>query len=475
MKNQESILEIFGIKILTIRIINIGAKNIYLFSIPFLSIRKSNNITKINLLILHRLHIKIKNNYALWSKKRKNRKKRKDIIKRFKKGKKVKICLMVQRPGTWCFDYLYKILEQDSRFEPIVFILPDPAYGVEAQLEYIDLVYKELEPKGYNIIKGRDTTTKKFVGIRKDINPDIFYYTDFGKWHYHKENYITYFLDKISFLTDYGFSVMDDQFVCTFELNNLVDLYLRPTIFHKTMAERLMKNKGSNVVVTGSPKLDTLFDKNFKPTDIWKPQEKPKKRIIWSPHHSASEKNPDQWMMDSFYKLYDFMLEIAEKYKDEVQFVFRPHPILKSSLVKKWGSCITKQYYDKWAKGTNTQYYTGNINDLFATSDAMIMDCLSFMAEYTAFNKPLFHTATDTCRIKLNEFGEILYKNFYIPTNELKEDIENFIQDVVINGNDYKKEQRTQFVKQYFGKINGKTASENIYDEIIKFLEKGEV
>ena len=38
-----------------------------------------------------------------------------------------------------------------------------------------------------------------------------------------------------------------------------------------------------------------------------------------------------------------------------------------------------------------------------------------------------------------------------------------------------KKEQRTQFVQQYFGKINGKTASENIYDEIIKFLEKGEV
>ena len=37
------------------------------------------------------------------------------------------------------------------------------------------------------------------------------------------------------------------------------------------------------------------------------------------------------------------------------------------------------------------------------------------------------------------------------------------------------KEERTEFVKQYFGKINGKTASENIYDEIIKFLEKGEV
>ena len=467
---QKHYIKLFGIP--TFKIKQEGnVKEIYMFMIPLLSVKVTTKRTYVQLLLISKLYDFFKSNIRKLILKRSNKK----IFEKFKNGEKLKICLMVSRPGTWCFDYLYKLLEQDSRFEPIVFILPDPAYGVEAQLEYIDLVYKELEPKGYNIIKGRDTTTKKFVGLRKDINPDIFYYTDFGKWHYHKENYITYFLDKISFLTDYGFSVMDDQFTCTFELNNLVDLYFRPTIFHKTMAERLMKNKGSNVVVTGSPKLDTLFDKNFKPADIWKPQEKPKKRIIWSPHHSASEQNPDQWMMDSFYKLYDFMLEIAGKYKDEVQFVFRPHPILKSYLEKKWGSYITKQYYDKWAKGTNTQYYTGNINDLFATSDAMIMDCLSFMAEYTAFNKPLFHTATDTCRIRLNEFGEILYKNFYTPTNNLEENIENFIQDVVINGNDYKKEQRTQFVHEYFGKINGKMASENIYDEIIKFLEKGEV
>ena len=137
MENQESILEIFGIKILTIRIINTGAKNIYLFSIPFLSIRKSNNITKINLLILHRLHIKIKNSYALWSKKRtidniikRNRKKRKDIIKRFKKGEKIKICLIVQRPGIWSFDDLYNIFNKNSQFEFFAFIAPEKSYKI---------------------------------------------------------------------------------------------------------------------------------------------------------------------------------------------------------------------------------------------------------------------------------------------------------------------------------------------------------
>ena len=64
---------------------------------------------------------------------------------------------------------------------------------------------------------------------------------------------------------------------------------------------------------------------------------------------------------------------------------------------------------------------------------------------------------------------------FYIPSSDLKQGIIDFIEDVVLRENDYKKAERTEFVKKYFGKINGKTASENIYNEIIKFLEKGKI
>ena len=101
---------------------------------------------------------------------------------------------------------------------------------------------------------------------------------------------------------------------------------------HLEMAKKYMKNKGKNIKITGSPKIDERFDNNFIPNDIWKPQDKPKKRIIWAPHRS--DKYPmNMYQYNGFYVLYDYMFELAEKYKDEVQFVFRPHPVLNPTFI----------------------------------------------------------------------------------------------------------------------------------------------
>ena len=442
----------------------------YVMGLPLFTIKAINFNYSISLLAYNKVR-------AMYLKKKEEKRiknARKAIIDKFKSGKKLNICIQVCRPGLWNLDYLYKILDESPYFNPSILIMPDKAYKREMHELYARQTYDELIQRGYKPFKGYDFDKEKIIDIKKEINPDIILFTDFWKPHFFDTFYINRFKDKITFLNEYGFSVMQDELTCNFELNNLVDLYFRPTQIHVAMAQKLMDNKGVNVLAVGHPKIDALFDKNTNFHDIWKPQDKPKKRIIWAPHYNANT-SKTMYQNDAFYVLYDFMLKTAEKYKEEVQFVFRPHPVLYQALEKKWGLEDVKKYYQKWDELDNGQYYAGNFVDLFATSDAMIMDSCSFMAEYTAFNKPLFHTVTQTSRTNLNEFGEILYKNFYIPKNDLKEDIENFIQDVVINGNDYKKEQRTQFVQQYFGKINGKTASENIYDEIIKFLEKGEV
>lgn len=471
MKNGDRFcIKLFGISILKIKKISDGFFDIYIFGLPFLYYRKTGLKFELNILILR----KIIEHYKKASKKRQIKKARLSIIKKFKKGEKLNICIQVCRPGLWNYDYLYKILKNSPYFNPSILIMPDKNYKREMHKLYFDQCYDELVQMGYTPFKGFDFESNKLLNIRKEINPDIILYTDFWKPHFFNSFYITSFLDKITFLNEYGFSVMQDELTCNFELNNLVDGYFRPTSIHLEMSKKIMNNQGKNVKITGTPKLDSILDKNRKFNDIWKPQEKQKKRVIWAPHYN-SKTSARMYQNDGFWYLYDYMLELATKFKDEIQFVFRPHPVLYQALEKEWGLEKTQEYYQAWDDLENGQYFNGDFADLFTTSDAMIMDCCSFMAEYTAFNKPLFHTVTHTSRTNLNEFGKILYKNFYVPKNDLKEDIENFIQDVVINGNDYKKDQRTQFVQQHFGKINGKTASENIYDEIIKFLEEGKV
>ena len=477
--NNKFSIKFANIPLYKIKRKNINESNIYVLGVPLFKMLQNSKGYNFNLLFLsnlYRLYAKQKDKLKQFKIQRQNIKSKQEICQKFKDGKKINICIQVSRPGMWCFDYLYKLLEKDPRFNVSILIMPDHNYKREIHQFYLEKTYKELCQKGYKPIKGYDFDIEKSVDIRGVINPDIIFYTDFWKPHFYDRYYITSFLDKITFLNEYGFSVMQDELTCNFELNNLVDIYFRPTEIHKQMAQQLMKNKGRNVIVTGSPKLDALFDAKYKPIDVWKKQKGQihKKRIIWAPHYT--DKMPDNmYKNDAFWEIYDFMLEIANKYEDKVQFVFRPHPVLKKRASERWGEEEQEAYYHKWDTLSNGQYYDGDFVDLFMKSDAMLTDSCSFRAEYTAFNKPLFITKTQTSRSNYNDFGQKLNELFYIPSSDLKQGIIDFIEDVVLRGNDYKKAERTEFVKKYFGKINGKTASENIYNEIIKFLEKGKI
>ncbi len=476
LPGQKHCIKIFGIRILKIKAKSIGNFSVYLFFIPLLSIKISKRKTNINLLVIQKIYEFAKKYCNKIFQKRKIKKSKQKIIKKFQKGEKLKICLMTSRPGMWSYDHLYKILKNDKRFEVVPFVMPDPLQGKKIMLDYINASMQELSKKRLKPTSGWNFDRDSPINLRQEINPDIILYSDFWKPHFMEEFYITAFLDKITLLNEYGYSVMQDELTSAFEMNRLVDMYFRPTEIHKTMAKKYMLNKGQNVVITRSPKIDPFIDENYKiKYDPWKKQNKPKKRIIWAPHHCKVAGSHEYYCCNAFWEIYDDMLRIAEKYKDEIQIAFRPHPMLKPKVAAEWGEEKTNSYWLKWENLENAQFSNGSFIDLFITSDAMIMDCCSFLAEYTATNKPLFYTKTKTSRLILNEFGKMLFNNVYDTGENLISDIENFIQDVVINGNDYKKEQRTQFVQQYFGKINGKTASENIYNEIINFLEKGEV
>jgi len=257
-----------------------------------------------------------------------------------------------------------------------------------------------------------------------------------------------------------------------FELQNKVTRYYMPTPMHKEIAIKNMDNQGINVLPTGSPKLDAFFDKKYQPRHVWKKQNRKKKRIIWAPHHTDGQAK-QYYQFNAFFEIYDFMLEMADKYKDEVQFAFKPHPMLKPKLDIKWGKKKSDEYYAAWQKRSNCQLENGEFKDLFIESDAMILDSISFIAEYTATNKPAFFTIGKTSRVDLNAYGKENFKILYKSENDLKVDIEKFITDVVIGGNDIKSAERNDFINKYIVPPEGKTAAQNIYDDMVNIIING--
>nr|WP_297939105.1 CDP-glycerol glycerophosphotransferase family protein [uncultured Lachnoclostridium sp.] len=404
---------------------------------------------------------------------------RKEIRKKFKNNQKIKICLQMTRPGNYAFGDLYALLKKDGRFDPFVLITPDKNYRnqINFMLEFMHKAAQEAEIiTGDKPILGFNEKENKVLNLRKILNPDVIFYSDFMFFHFFDEFYFNKFLDKFTLLTEYGFSCMEDRLTCNYNLNNDVDIYFRQSNVHLEMSKKYMKNHGKNVIISGSAKLDVLFNgHNFK--DVWpKRQNNHVKRIIWAPHHGS--KNPkSMYVLDSFFILADFMLEIAKKYSNYIQIAFRPHPLLQEEIQRIWGVEKTNKYWNSWTESKNTFYFTGSQYDLFYYSDAMIMDCCSFIAEYTAFNKPVFYTASaNVQQMHMNEFGSEILKFFYRSYKEssLKNDILNFIEDVVLKGHDKYREERDLFVRKYFKKYNNLTSSENMYNSIIKLLEGNE-
>ena len=166
----------------------------------------------------------------------------------------------------------------------------------------------------------------------------------------------------------------------------------------------------------------------------------------------------------------DFMLEFADKYADKIQFVFKPHPRLLTELYKHddWGKDRTTRYYAEWETRKNTQLEEGDFIDLFMTSDAMIHDSGSFCVEYHYSGNPVMYIAEnfEEQLTEKGEFGKLAMRLHYV--GKCKEDIVNFIENVILHGNDTMRQERKNFYKKYLLPPNGKSVAENTMDVFLK-------
>lgn len=360
----------------------------------------------------------------------------------------------------WRFQNLFELLSKHPRFNVSVFILPTICYSDKQQKADIQELVNYFT--AHNVKYRLGVTFKGYWDINKELNPDILFYPQ-PYLELFSENFgYDKFRYRLLCYCPYAFWTATDGWSYNLPLHNYAWKLFYSTQLHRDEAKKIAFNKGQNVEVVGYPNADNFINLSFK--DNWKHQETEKKRVIWAPHFTICSGGTME--QSNFLWMASFMLEVASRYSNCIQFVFKPHPRLYSELVKHedWGEEKAQLYYQKWADGSNTQIETGEYVDLFMTSDAMIHDCGSFSVEYHYSGKPVIFVSDDFEKLVAEKgmFGQLAMRQHYVGKNE--QDIIDFIDNVVLKGEDPMKEGREQFKKDYLLPPNGKTVAQNMMD-----------
>lgn len=389
----------------------------------------------------------------------------KGMVMRLRHKKQINVTFIAMSLSMWRYQHLYELLSKHPRFNVSILILPCIQWAKKQQDKDRVELLEYFQEKGIKPILGvkEDDT---HIDLRNELKPDILFYPQPYIGNFHEEFDIINFFDKLLCYYPYAFWRNKDSWSYDLPFHNKAWKLFYSTELHKKDARQYAFNKGRNVEIVGYPNADNfLFQKH---TDVWRPQSTPKKHIIWAPHYTIF--SGGVITQSNFLWMSHFMLTVAQKYSDCIQFVFKPHPRLFSELCKheEWGEEKATAYYNEWSSMDNTQIETGEFVDLFMTSDAMIHDSGSFCVEYHYSGNPVMYIAENFEEqvAEMAEFGQLAMRQHYVGKTE--QDIINFIEDVVLAGNDPMKQGREEFVKQYLLPPNGKTVAENTMDVLLK-------
>ncbi len=373
-----------------------------------------------------------------------------------RRKKKIKVLFVLQELGAWKTELLYLAMFKHPRFEPSIIVTEFKNQPMEKDILMAYLVNKGYEYYDY------EQEPDAFDKVNADF---VFYYKPYLGM-YPKGTYFTSRRKTIPLSINYGFTITE----LPQHIYRMIHVYsYRFFVETKEVIDSQRKQLGfktHNMRVTGTPMQDVLLQDRALFLDPWKDRQG-KKRIIYAPHHSISGTNSQGIEYATILLFGEYLLELAEKYKEQITIAFKPHSALHPKLLQIWGEEKTSVFYKKWETLDNTQLELGDYIGLFKYSDAMIHDCSSFIVEYQFMDKPtLFLTMDDGNYVEstLNKFGQDAYHCHSIAQN--KEQIEKFVLEV-IKGVDDNKKKREYLKKQYLLPPNGKAACENIIDAIL--------
>jgi len=353
------------------------------------------------------------------------------VINKLKKEKrKIKVAFLCEENAKWGYQSVYDELIKDENFEVLPIInLPILTY-VRQELTQ-ENNKKFFDSFNMDSIDGFDYEKNEYKSL-KDFQPDIVFYQQ--PWYMinsqHPKEVSKYALCAI---VSYGLTSIDvdswgSQSIKE-RMGNIWKMFCESNYHNKFYQKAsLLKNKDITTT-TGYPKLDSYQEKiDSRFEKLWKDKNHTHPRIIWAPHHSIENYG---FQMSNFKEHYQFFLNFAKSHK-EYRFIFKPHPVLRHKCIsEKFMSEIEfDNYINEWNELENASVYNeGNYFDIFKSSDVLITDSSSFLAEYFYSTKPIIFLDNKN-RAGFNEFGKKIKKYFYIP-KDLSE-IESLLNKLLI-------------------------------------------
>lgn len=389
------------------------------------------------------------------------------VARKAKNGEPIRVLFLAMTVSYWKYDTLYRKMAKDPRFCPMIMPAMRTGQSFEDQLRDHDEIMLEFGRRGYDVVPGYDRKRGRFNDPML-LKPDIVFYTHPYSGPGRLRKMYDFWAMRSCLLchVPYYFLSSTDDGLVNNPIQNMCWHYYCPNEAIRTDVAKVMNNGGVNTRTVGYPFGEELAEISKVEADLaWRGDKR--KRIIWAPHHSIE--NDPVFRTGTFLDNCDFMRELATRHADKLMIAFKPHPVLFSRLEKIWGREKTQRYYDFWRTHENTLLQTGAYQALFKGSDALIHDSGSFQREYLETRKPCLFLYREDCLVSsFNEFAKRGLEAHY--SGRSVEDIENFVEKVVLKSDDPKAVDRTLFYETYLKTPTGCVFSDNVIAEIEKGL-----
>ncbi len=383
-----------------------------------------------------------------------------DVIESIKKSKRTKLnfaAYVVYDSSFGMATAIDVMLSDTQHWNPQIVVIPDISRGFEhAKEQYIKTKQFFIDKYGEAFVSdGWNYDLDIYYDYLDEF--DIVYYANPYDYMVKEFHSIKYACTKnvLPIYVSYGYEVGKLTTLARLrgpELNYVWKLFADTTYTYNDYL-KYQVIKGKNVVLAGYSKMDDLYNYPMK--------ENNRKRILISPHHTVSS---IELPLSNFLSYSDYIMELPLLFP-QVDFVFRPHPLLFTNLVSKglWNKEKVERYISG-LKDRGIEYSEGgSYLKIFAECDAIINDSGSFTVEWLYTGKP-------GCFVYNNNLSEKLLTNlmnqalrcYTIAKNE--KDITDFITRVINDTKDHNYEMN-QWVKDNVA-INYPNVSHFIMQEI---------